>query len=265
LASEVAKDRDYSVAVVQHTLRVLETFLEEGGEEQSAKEISDRLGLNRSRVFRLLSTLESQGYVRQDRSTKRYRLGLKLFELGQVVVKQFDLVHVAEPILDGLTEHTGETSYIYLLDGLEAVTVAKRECTQPMRIHAQIGQRDTLESGAACNLLLAHLPLESIDRVLRDHPLPQRTSRTVTDRADLKKKLAEIRELGYHLSREEDQEGVDAIAAPIRDRNGQVVAALAIAGPSLRFTPEKTRSFVRLVCETAAQISTEIGYLPNGS
>jgi len=259
----MVEKRDYTISVLWHALRVLQTFIEEGKAEQSAKEISDRLGLNRGRVFRILCTLEYQGFVRQDPLTKRYRLGLKLFQLGQAVARHFDLTRVADPILAELTEETGETSYIYALDGLEAVTVAKRECKQPMRISAEIGRRDTLEVGAACNLLLAYLPPEDIDKVLGEGPLPRHTDRTLTDPREVRKRLAQIRRLGYHFMRCEEHEGVDAIAAPIRASSGQVVAALALAGPSVRFTPEKTPFFISLVCEAARKISSEMGCIPS--
>lgn len=258
----MAEKRDYTISVVRHTLRVLQTFLEDTRAEQSAKEISERLGLNRVRVFRILSTLEYQGFVRQDPQTKRYRLGLKLFQLGQAVARQFDLTRVADSILAELAEKTGETTYVYALDGLEAVTVAKRESKQPMPISPLIGHRDTLEVGAACNLLLAYLPPEDIDKVLNQGPLPRRSERSVTDPREVKRRLVEIRRLGYHLTRCEEEKGVNAVAAPIRNSSGQVVAALALAGPSVRFTSEKTRFFLSMVCEAARRISTEIGYIP---
>jgi DNA-binding IclR family transcriptional regulator len=243
------------VDAVAQALRILASFCEDDRLDQSAEGISRRLGLTRSRVYRLLWTLEAQGFVRQDADTKRYRLGLKLLELGQALARQFDLARMAAPVLAELTEQTGETSYVYALDGLEAVTIAKQECSQPMRIVAEVGHRDTLHVGAACNLLLAYQPPEVIERVIGEAPLPRRTDKTVTDPETLKAELAEIRRLGYHLSQEEDQEGVDAIAAPIVDRTGRVIASVAIAGPSVRFTPEKIALFIPLVCNMARRIS----------
>jgi len=260
----MAGKQHYTIDAVANALCVLEAFLEEGRGEQSVKEISEHLGLNKSRVFRILSTLEGQGFVRRHPQTKRYRLGLKLFELGQQVARQFDLMRAAEPVVAELTERTEETSYVYWLNGMEAVTVVKREPKQSMRISAELGHRDPLTVGAACSLLLAHLPKQTIDRVLTAGPLPKLTPKTVTDVDAIKKKLAQIRRQGFHLTRGEEQEGVDAVAAPIRDSSGQVVAAVAVAGPSLRFTREKSDLFISLVCEAGRRISTEIGYIPTG-
>ena len=240
-------------------LRVLETFLEESKSEQSSSQISEALGLNRGRVFRILSTLETQGYVRQDPQTKRYRLGLKLFELGQAVARGFELPRIADPVLAGLTEATGETSYVFTLDGLEAVTVAKRECSQPMRIAAEVGRRYTLEAGAACNCLLAYLPADQIDRVLGQGSLPQVARNTLTDPEAVKRKLVEIRRLGYHLSEEEDQDGISALAAPIRDASASVIASVAIAVPTSRFLPEKLPMYIRETLAAAQRISEEMG------
>lgn len=256
MGPQTARTRDYTVESVRHALRILHTFVEDAHWEQSADEIGQRLGLNKSRVFRLLWTLESEGYVRQDPHTKRYRLSLKLLEFGAALARQLDLARTAAPLLAELTRQTGETSYVYALDGLEAVTVAKQECSQPMRIAAEIGRRDTLEVGAACNLLLAYQPPEVIDQVLGS-VVRRRTDRTVTEPGALRAKLAEIRRRGYHLSQSEDQEGVDAIAAPIRDSTGQVIAAVAIAGPSVRFTPDKTSVFIPLVCDVARRMSVQ--------
>lgn len=253
---------DYTIAVVAHTLRVLETFLEQGAREQSVKAISEQLHLSKSRVFRILSTLRSRGFVEQDPQTKNYRLGLKLFQLGQRVASGFEIARAADPILADLTEKTKETSYVYALDGLEAVGVSKHECEQAIRISADLGRRDTLQVGAACNLLLAYLPSTLRNQLLDSGPLPQLTKNTLTDPQDLRKRLAEIRRLGYHLSRGEEQEGVDGLAAPIRDSTGRVVAAVAIAGPSVRFAPERTDWLIPLVCEAGRRISTELGYLP---
>lgn len=244
-------------------LRVLETFLAESKSEQSASQISDTLGLNRGRVFRILSTLETQGYVRQDPVTKRYRLGLKLFELGQAVARGFELPRVAGPILAKLTAATSETSYVYALDGLEAVAVAKQECSQPMRIAAEIGRRYTMEVGAACNCILAYLPEFQIDQVLGSGPLPRVARNTLTDPAAVKRRLAEIRHLGYHVMQEEDQDGISAVAAPIRDANASVIAAVAIAVPTSRFLPEKLPMFISEVQQAARRISQEMGCPPH--
>ena len=242
---------------------MLETFLAESRAEQSASQISDTLGLNRGRVFRILFTLETQGYVRQDPVTKRYRLGLKLFELGQAVARGFELPSVTAPILAKLTAATGETSYVYALDGLEAVAIAKRECSQPMRISAEIGRRYTMEIGAACNCILAYLSESQIDQVLGKGPLPRMARKTPTDPAAVKHKLAQIRRLGYHLSEEEDQDGISAVAAPIRDANASVIAAVAIAVPTSRFLPEKLPMFISEVQEAARRISEEMGCPPH--
>ncbi len=238
---------------------MLETFLSESKAEQSSSEISEALGLNRGRVFRILCTLESRGYVRQDPHTKRYRLGMKLFELGQAVARDFDLPHIAGPVLADLTAATGETSYVFALDGSEAVTVAKHECSQPMRIAAEVGRRHTLEIGAACNCILAYMPADQIDRVLGDGPLPRVAPNTPPNAAAVRRKLAEIRRLGYHLSEEEDQEGISAVAAPIRDAGASVIAAVALAMPSSRFLPEKLPVFIRETVNAARRMSEEMG------
>ncbi len=257
--SQISEKRDYTISVLWSALHVLETFLEGSKTEQSSSEISETLGLNRGRVFRILYTLESQGYVRQDPQTKRYRLGLKLFELGQAVANSFELPRIAKPILADLTEKTGETSYVYILDGIEAVTIAKQECNRPMRIAAEVGLRQSLRAGAACNLLLAYLTPDQIDRALGDGPLPRVARHTLTDPEDVKRKLVEIRRLGYHLSLEEYQDGVNALAAPICDANGDVVASVAVAVPIPRFLSEKLPFLIDEVMAAAQQLSAEIG------
>ncbi|MFZ5918449.1 MAG: IclR family transcriptional regulator [Chloroflexota bacterium] len=254
--------RDYTIQALHHALKVLETFLDANTNEQGVTEISAALGLNKSRVFRILSTLEQHGFVEQNLDSKRYRLGLRLLAYSEAVHRRLNVVHTADPVLDQLAEQSGETVHMGVVDGHEAVCVAKRESKHSVRLYAQVGKRAPLHAGGVPKVLLAHMSTEERQRIIRDNGLPRFTDNTITDPAALEEALAQIRQDGYVVAEQDLEPGAHSIAAPIRDHGGRVVAALSVAGPSQRFSTQDIQRFVRLVCDAADQISQRLGYRP---
>ncbi|HEY65165.1 MAG TPA: IclR family transcriptional regulator [Caldilineae bacterium] len=254
--------RDYTIQALHHALEVLEAFLETDKPTLGVSEISEKLGLNKSRVFRILNTLERHGFVEQDSETKQYRLGIRLMAFGAAVRRQLNIVQAADPILDELAERSGETVFLGVVDGREAVCIAKRESKHSIRLYAEIGRRAPLHVGGVPKVLLAFMPREERERWLRDGPLPRINERTITDPQQLEKVLERIRQNGYAVEADDLDLGAHSIAAPIRDHTGRVVAAVSVAGPSQRFTPDKIQEFIKLVCRAADEISARLGYLP---
>ncbi|NOZ27074.1 MAG: IclR family transcriptional regulator [Chloroflexi bacterium] len=255
--------RDYTIQALHHALVVLDTFLEADRPTQGISEISEKLGLNKSRVFRILNTLEQHGFVERDPETKRYRLGVRLITFGEAVRRHLDVVQAADPILDELAERTGETIYLGVADGHEAVCVAQRESRYGVRLYAEIGRRVPLHVGGVPKVLLAHMPPEKRSRVLHNGPLPRITEHTITDPDRLEKILEGIRQRGYAVEADDLDLGAHSVAAPVRDYAGRVVAAVSIAGPSQRFTPDRIQEFIQLICHAADRISARLGYLPS--
>ena len=255
-------DRNYTIQSVHHTLQVLETFLDVDGAAQRITEIGERLGMNKSRVFRILNTLEQHGFIDQDPNTRQYRLGLRLMSLGEAVRRQLGIVQMADPVLDELAGQSGETVNLVVVDGREAVCVAERESKHSVRLYGEVGRRAPLHVGGAPKVLLAYMPPEERARIIGGRALPRVTESTVTDAGQLEEILAQIRRDGYTVTVGDLDHGAHSIAAPVRDHTGCVVAALSVAGPSHRFSPEKIQCFIQLVCRAAARISSCLGYDP---
>jgi len=251
---------DYTIQALHRALEVLEAFISTDRSALSVTDISERLGLNKSRVFRILYTFEQHHFVEQDPVSKQYHLGLQLMVLSEAVRRGLDLVAIADPIMDELVEQSGETIHLNVLDDCQAICVAKRESKYSVRLHAEIGKAMPLYAGGASKVLLAYLPVEEQNQILLVKDLVPITDRTITDPEQLEEALARIRRDGYAVSIGELDPGAHSVAAPIRDKTDRVMAAISIAGPSHRFSDDKIQLFSRLVCRAALQISRQLGY-----
>jgi IclR family KDG regulon transcriptional repressor len=252
--------RDYTIQALHHALNVLETFLDPDKGVQGISEIGDALDLNKSRVFRILNTLEQHHFVQRDPETRQYRLGVALMAFGETARRRLEVIQVATPVLDALAERSGETVHLGVLDGDESVCVARRVSAHSVRLYAEVGRRAPLHVGGVPKVLLAYLPSEERERILRGGALSPITDQTITDPDALEGALAQIRRDGYNVSVGDLDPEVHSIAAPIRDHAGQVVAAVSVAGPSHRFPPAKVEETIQLVCQAAAEISHLLGH-----
>lgn len=255
----MADSRDYNISVLDYALRALEVLLVAEPAGMSLQTIAGRLGVTKSRAFRILSTLQSQGFVVQDEETRGYRLGLKLLSFGEKVRHQLQLPQVAAPALDDLATASGETVFLGVIDGSEVVCIDKRESAYPVRLYAEIGRRAPLHAGGVPRVLLAYR-LEEYPALLDRLTLQPLTAGTITDRAVLLDDLARIRRQGYVIAVDDLDMGATSVAAPIRDHRGQVIAALSVAGPNERLTADRVQMYVALVCAAAARISAAMGF-----
>ncbi|HEY3057797.1 MAG TPA: IclR family transcriptional regulator [Chloroflexota bacterium] len=246
----------YTVASVARALDVLCAF-EQPPHEFGPSELARQLGMTKNHAFRVLKTLESHGFVRK--VAERYRIGVRAFEVGQLAVKQLDVVKVARPVMHQLHAQTGETIHLAILDGLEAVCVDRVESTHAIRLSAEVGKRFPLHAGACPKVLLAFLTPDEQQLVL-ERPLHAFTHRTQTDPAKLRAELAEISREGYGIGDEDLDLGAAAVAAPIRDITGQVVAAVSVAGPLMRIRTQLRTTLRDRVLDAAQHIAADLGY-----
>lgn len=254
-------NRGATLSSVRNAARLLCAF--SASETQfGVGELARRLGLGKSTVFRLLTTLAQEGLVEKDPRTGKYRLGLKVYELGAIVATHLDLHEAVATELDELRNRTGETVHVAILDGDEVVYVERRESPQTLRLWGRVGHRNRAHRTSTGKVLLAHLPPEELDRVLARRPLDAKTSHTITDPEVLKRELERVRRRGWAQNVNESEMGVASVAAPIRDARGEVVAAISVAGPTLRFTPATMRRIVRETTAAAEAISARLGYRP---
>ncbi|GAB4413109.1 MAG: IclR family transcriptional regulator [Anaerolineae bacterium] len=249
---------DYTVAVLEDAISLLKV-LQSRRESMTLAEITAASGFVKNKVFRILYTLEKHHLVERDEEG-RYRLGLGLLELAQHVRNQLSLTAACRPTLDWLVAETGESIFVGVISGYDALCVDARESPQSIRLFAQVGRRAPLHSGGVPKVLLAYLPEAQrralIEHFQRDPGMPG----VVVDPQKLEASLALIRQQGYAVVVDELDQGAHSIAAPIRDAQGHVVAAISIAGPSHRFTEERIQRYIQLVQEAALEISQALGY-----
>ena len=255
------KDKsEYIIQAVSHALDLLEQFHGEV-DELGVTELSKRLKLHKNNVFRLLATLESRGYIEQNRATENYRLGLKALELGQTFIKQMGLLRQAKPILEKLVQECNETSYVAIFKEGFVVYLDVVETDLTVRVVSRVGSRLPVHCTASGKVHLAHMSEEEIDSILPSRELKAYTPTTYTDREVLKKDLKQIAEQGYAIDNEEMDSGVRCVAAPIRDYTRRIVGALSLSGPSMRFTDERMeKELIPMVKQAADELSTRLGF-----
>ncbi|MEA5114815.1 MAG: IclR family transcriptional regulator [Geobacteraceae bacterium] len=251
---------DYLIQSVSHALELLEQFHEDV-DELGVTELSKRLKLHKNNVFRLLATLESHGYIEQNKVTENYRLGLKTLELGQTFVKQMGLLRQSRPVLETMVRECNETSYVAILKDFHIIYLDVVETDLTVRVVPRVGSRLPAHCTAAGKVQIAYLNEEELEQYLPTQELRAFTSNTITDRDELKKHLQKVAEEGYAIDDEELDIGVRCVSAPIRDYTRRIIGAVSISGPSMRLSMERIdRELIPLVKKAAEDISMKLGF-----
>ncbi|MCM3784895.1 IclR family transcriptional regulator [Neobacillus mesonae] len=241
------QDRKLTVRAVERALDILLCFTEQS--DLGLTEISSRIGLHKSTVHRLLTTLEDKGFVVRNPSTEKYRLGIRIWELAAHMSQSDDPAVLLLPAMERLRDRLGETISLYLKDGNERIRVQAVQSNQAIRRVAPVGVRLPLSVGASSKVLVAFASKEEQEQLMRAFD-PQLS----VDQDTYLAQLQEIREMGYATSYEEREPGAAAVSAPIFDRKGNVAAALSLSGPVSRLSPDTLREYGPIVMETAAQM-----------
>ncbi len=244
----------YAVQSLDRAIDLLEAF-QSGEDERGVAELARELDLPRATVHRLLSSLTHRGFLAHDERTGKYRLGLRLFELGSMVGNSLDVKRVAHPHLVNLMKQSGETAHLVVLEGTDVVFIDKVETDNPFRMVSQIGRRVPARFSGSGKALLAELP---------DVELRLRFSTTL-DAAQLSlllNQVARVRESGWAVDDEETQAGLRCIGTVIRDHHGLAVAGLSISGPIVRVGDDRVPDLLVCLRQSATTISGALGYRP---
>lgn len=255
----LASRSPYQVQVLDRALAILE-ILSTGGPDLSLGEVSERLGLHKSTAHRLIMVLERHKLIERNSVNGRYRLGLKLFELGTRAVSRLDLRERSRPVLERLVLETGETVHLCILDNTEVVYLDKVEPERSVRMSSSVGRRNPAYCTAVGKAILAHLPEVQVESIVRKHGLKALTSNTITSLVELKAELAAIRDRGYAIDNEEIEEGVRCVGCVVRDFSGGPVAAISVSGPAFRLTRQKVKNVSNPVVAAATSLSRELGF-----
>lgn len=248
-----------TVRSVEKALDIVLAFTEDKP-QLSLLEICKFLNMPKSTVYRLISTLENKGFIEHNGVTGRYQLGTRFIKLSNIVLKNFNLKETALPVMIDLRDETGETINLYAKKDLDRVCIEQVEGFHHLRRFSAIGDLLPLYCGASGKLLLAYQPEDEIKRVIKETGLKAWTAKTITDLEAIMQELENIRKAGYAFSNGEREVGVTSVAAPIRNHNGSVIAAISISGPDSRFTEENIKKYISLVITSANEISQNLGY-----
>jgi DNA-binding IclR family transcriptional regulator len=247
------------LSTVRNAARLLKVFRSRET-DLGVSELSRRLGLGKSTVHRMLTTLVAEGLVEQDPRTGGYRLGIVMFELGQAVRVHMDLHAAVGPVLTELRTQTGESSQVGVLDGHEVVYVDRMESAHSLRLFTDTGRRVPVHCTSSGKVLLAYLPEARRQAVLREAPLDALTPHTITSRDLLVAELERVRRRGWSEAVNEREIGIASIAAPIRDAGGDVVAAISIGVPLARCNVMALRRLAPVIMEAAEAASRRLGW-----
>jgi DNA-binding IclR family transcriptional regulator len=247
------------VQSVDRAISVLEILARRG--PTRVTEVADELGVHKSTAFRLLGALETRGLVAQDGDRGRYQLGFGIVRLAGAVTSRMDLGRCARPVCERLAEALGETINVAVARDHDAVNIDQVQGPASVSAQNWVGRATPLHATSSGKVLLAYLPKARRTTLLRAAGLARFTPATLTTLAGLERDLDGARSAGFARTIEEYEVGLNAIAAPVRDARGEVVAAVSASGPAYRFTPQRLESCAPLLVAGADEVSHCLGWL----
>ena len=252
---------NYLIQSVSHALDILESFTKTE-KELGVTELSKRLSLHKNNVFRLLATLEHRGYIEQNRETEYYRLGPKTLQIGSIFIEQRECRRQARPILEALTEATGETTVVAVLRGNKVVYMDGVEADRTVRAISRVGSIFPAHCTAVGKAQLAFLAQSEIDRLFTEPELPTLTPHSIRASAALLTELAATKARGYAIEKEECDIDVRSIAAPVQDFSSNTIAAIGLIAPSTRLSDERLEKgeISARLSDAALALSRKLGF-----
>jgi len=243
---------------VEKALDIVEAFVHAEG-SLGITELSNKLKMNKSTVYRILQVLLGRDYVHQDNKTNKYYLGYKILTIGGALLGQIQLREVAKTHLEELVAETAQTVRLAILDQEEVVYIDHVEGRDPISIRLQIGSRGPVYCTAAGKSILAFLEEKEKNNILARCTFEALTSKTIIKVKNLKAHLRQIKNNGYSFCDEEYAKGVRAVGAPVFDREMKVIGSIVVVAPSFRMKHNEVRTFGKKVKETGLAISRKMG------
>ena len=241
---------------VDRAISVLELLAEHG--RAGITEIADELGVHKSTASRLVSVLENRGLVEQLGERGKYALGFGIARLAAAGTRRLDLTKLSQPVCEELARQLGETVNVTVLHDRAAINISQGFGPSAVAVQNWVGQRTLLPATSSGRVLLAHVDEPDRDGLL-DKPLRRYTPHTVTSLATLTEDLARVRRDGYATSFEQLEAGLHAVAVPVFDSRGEVVAAISASGPSFRLTRRRAEEIVPDLAGAAAELTAQLG------
>ena len=250
---------DKGIQVIDRAFDILE-LLSDVKEGMGVTEIANHIGLNKSTVHRILTSMASRGYIERASGKGVYRNGLKLVDLASVHLNSVELKTEARPFLRELTGRMNLTTHLAILDGTEAVYIDKVDVESSLRLYSQIGRRISVHCSALGKCLLSGLSDVEVNERLRKCDFRRHTANTISSRQALLRQVESVRVRGFAVDDQEHEEGIRCMAAPVRDYRGKVVAAISLTGPATIVSREREAEISELVMGVAREISRRLGH-----
>ena len=224
--------------------------------------LSSLTGLHKSTVHRILNTLAFKGYIEKNSKTDKYSLGINLLHLSSAILDRMDVRKIARPLLEDLCYNTGEVVHLSILGTGEAIYIDKVENpNKNIRMYSQIGKTLPLHCTGMGKILLAWLPTEEVEIILKTYGMKAYTKNTITDIEKMKEHLKTIKEKLYTIDEIEHEEGIRCVAAPIFDNKGAVIASVSVSGTIMYVTKDRLPEIIKKVTAAADEISYRLGYV----
>lgn len=249
--------KDYNVRAVERALQILECF-DDRHPERGVSEISEEIGLHKSTTHRILTTLLNFGYIERASDGQKYRLGLRLTDLGFKVIQRMDLRREALPFMTQLSEELDEACDLSIFDHGRVFYVEVLQSHHALTVAAVPGQRLPAHCTASGKVFLAHLSEDVLNDAWRR--MKSYTPNTITSLDQLKEQLAVIKQQGYAIDDEEYEIGLRAVSAPVFNRGGEILAAVSILSPSSRMPLERCQEIGLTLKAATRQISQRLGW-----
>jgi len=247
-----------NVRAVERALQILACFDDEHP-ERGISDIAQAVKLHKATTHRIVTTLMSFGYIERAEDGQRYRLGLRLADLGYKVIRRLDLRREAAPHMNDLADRLGENCDLCVYDRGQVLYLEVVQGNHALTIAAAVGRSLPVHATASGKVLLAHLPEQEREEFL-GRTLEVHTQHTITDPDALRRQLETVRSQGYAVDDEELEAGIRAVSAPIRNREGRVIAAMSIASPASRLTLDRLPVVAKELVAAAGAVSTRMGW-----
>ena len=247
------------VQSAERIFQVMEMLAENG--EMGLMEISAALGLHKSTVHRLLMSRIYMGYAKQDESSQKYMLTCKVVSMAGKILERMDILQIAKPYLERLSDLSGETVHLVQREGNNILYVYKIEAkVGTIRMVSHVGMVHPMYCSGVGKAIMATLPEREVRAIWEGSEIERHTDKTIVDYDKLQRELADVRKDGYALDDEENEKGVRCIAACLYGYKKEVTHAFSISGPTSRMTRERVRGLAVDVKKVQEELSREIGY-----
>ena len=247
------------VQSVDRALTILE-LLSENKDGLGITEISSKIDLHKSTVHRLLGTLIYKGFVIQEVSSNKYKISLKLYEIGVRKIAGIDMLDASKPYTKALMEKINEVVHLVIRSNNNIIYIDKVEADNTIRMASTVGRRSPLYCTSVGKVMMSLMPEAEIKEIWDSSDIIKLTENTIIDFEEFKLELEKIKKVGYAVDDEENEMGVRCIGAPVFNIRGEVEGAISISGPTIRVTKDRVEEYSKEVIHYANLISKELGY-----